>query len=63
MPVAIMTVVSVTVMTMTGAMVMMSFVSVTPVWGAGARARIVVSMGSFPMAMIAGRHCVDFLRW
>jgi hypothetical protein len=63
MPIAIMTVVSAMVMTMTGAMVMMSFVSVSPVWGARARAGIVTSMGSFPMAMIAGRHCVDLVRW
>jgi hypothetical protein len=60
MPIAIMTVVSMTVMAMTVPMVMMSFVSVTSVWGARARARIVISVGSFPMAMIAGRHCVDF---
>jgi hypothetical protein len=63
MPIAIMTVVSVTVMTMMVPMVMMSFVSVTSAWGARARARIVISAGPVPMAMLAGRHCVDFLRW
>lgn len=58
---AFMTMIAVTVAVMAAMVVMMmSFVSVTSVWGARARARIAIAVGSVPRMMIASRHCLAF---